>query len=718
MNRLQFRVLYRQFLLRIIDLDLIAPQGDVSKLLGQFAALLAVVSIYVMSPAVGMASAAPDQPELGLALTWVGEHFLVSTTMLVVGLFAVLSWESMFPDRRDVLVLSPLPVRSRILFIAKVTAVATGLSLTVLALDFFPGLGAPFVFASAPTVPTPRFDPAMPPVSAADLKTVLDRDLIPAMTSDGALAPGKHAGLAIGVLEHGDRNVFAYGTASSDSIFEIGSITKAFTGLALARMVQEGMVSLDQPLRELLPPGMVAKPQGGEITLLDLVTHRSGLPQIPDNQRPNNDYSVANLYAYIGRHGVAKPANPDFRYSNLGFGLLGQALANRAGTTYPYLVQEEVTGPLGLGDTVVILSQDKQERLIQGYESSNRTMPHLDRTGLAGAVALHSTAGDMLTYLDAQLHPEKLGTLAPAIQESHVFRGGDNPSNLIALGWSYNAYLGVYWTNGATAGFSSFTFFYPTGDSAAVVLLNTAPRLLSFADQLGLHIGQRLAGLPAISLANPVIFGKDGLSNKLQSLVAFWATMLAAGTFVFCCMLSVQGVAQLLPRQAFLRISAVLQMALFCLLLTVYFAQPGFSSLESLAANQNLLRWLPSYWFFGLFQELNGTPLPSQIGFLAQRAWIGLGSAIGGAALAYLICYFRSLRKIAEQPDILPGRAGLRWLPRFWNGVRNGNRAIHHSHTPAQPPASRDSIVLPGTRRRRRNFLCKIPDAARGCLGN
>jgi CubicO group peptidase (beta-lactamase class C family) len=665
MNRLQFRVLYRQFLLRIIDLDLLAPQGDVTKLLGQFAALLAIVSLWVMTPAVGLAVGIPGEPELGLVLSWVGEHFLISSTMLVVGLFAVLSWESMFPDRRDVLVLSPLPVRGRTLFLAKAAAVATGLSLTVLTLDFFPGLFAPFAFSSAPAALPAQYDAAMAPLTVTNVKEVLDRDLIPAMTGDGALTSAKHAGVTIGVLEHGERKILAYGVAKPDSIFEIGSITKTFTALALAQMAEQGKVSLDQPLRELLPPGTVAKPQGDEITLLDLATHRSGLPQIPDNQKPNYDYSVANLYAYIAKHGVARPASQSFKYSNLGFGLLGQALANRANTTYPFVVQEEVTGPLGMRDTVVALSAEKDARLIPGYDTSNRPMMHWDHAGLAGAGSLHSTAGDMLTYLDAQLHPETFGTLARAIKESHVFRVADNPSNLIALGWAYNTLLGVYWHNGATAGYSSFAFFYPQGDFGGVVLLNTTPRIISFADQLGAHLGQRLAGLPAISLANPVIPGKEDLLSKLRSLAAFWMAMLAAGTFLFCAMLSVQGLAQLLPRQAFLRISAALQMTLFCLILTVYFAQPGFSSLESLAANQQWLRWLPSYWFFGLFQELNGTPLPAQLGFLVQRAWAGLGSALGGTALAYLICYFRTLRKIAEQPDILPSRAALHWLPRF-----------------------------------------------------
>lgn len=137
MLRRQFRVLYREFLLCIVDLELLAPQGNVTKLLGQFAALLMTISLWILLPSVGLAAMSLPE-DLGLVFAWVEAHFLISTTMLVVGLFAVLSWESMFPDRRDVLVLAPLPVRAHTLFLAKVAAVATALSLTVVALDFFP----------------------------------------------------------------------------------------------------------------------------------------------------------------------------------------------------------------------------------------------------------------------------------------------------------------------------------------------------------------------------------------------------------------------------------------------------------------------------------------------------------------------------------------------------------------------------------------------------
>jgi CubicO group peptidase (beta-lactamase class C family) len=169
--------------------------------------------------------------------------------MLVVGLFAVLSWESMFPDRRDVLVLAPLPVRAHTLFLAKVAAVATALSLTVVVLNVFPGIAAPFAFATAPTMPSPVYDAAMPPVSLDGLQIVLDRDLVPARTGSGALAPGTHGGVTVGVSEHGVRRVFSYGTAAPDSIFEIGSITKTFTGLLLARMAEQGKVKFDEPVR-------------------------------------------------------------------------------------------------------------------------------------------------------------------------------------------------------------------------------------------------------------------------------------------------------------------------------------------------------------------------------------------------------------------------------------------------------------------------------------
>ena len=680
MNKLQFRVLYRQFLFRVFDLEVLSAhaQGDANKLLGQFAALLVFVSVSITFGA--MLFSDPKAPWLdprdsGLLIAMVAQHFLIATTMLVVGLFAVLSWDSTFPDRRDVLVLAPLPVRARTMFLAKVAAVGTSLGLTIVLLHCAMGLFLPLLFASHATpaaLPALTFDATPVPVAARDLQSVMDRDLKQQLTS-GKLAPGTGAGLAIGVWKRGERRVFTYGTAKPDSLFEIGSISKTFTGLMLARMVAEGKVRLDEPVRELLPPGTVAKPPGPEITLLDLATHHSGLPGMPDNMHPADrsnpyaDYAPEQLYAYLKRHGVATPEDTSFAYSNLGVGLLGQALAERAGRSYPDLLRQEITGPLGMADTVVKLSADQQRRFLQGYDYKHHPVHAWDLDAAAGAGGIRSTAGDMLKYLEANLHPEKYAALSGSLEFSHRLRAPAARGHQIALAWIYSSDTKSYLHDGGTAGFISYLFFNPLADSAAVVLLNSGPNRLLSSDVLGEHIRQRLSGEPAISLDTVLVPASSGFLGVLRSYGAYWFTMLAAGLFVYGAVLGVQGLAaQVLPRRLFLRLSGYLQMAAFCFIVGVYFLQPGFGGLDDLAIGSiaRVIQWLPSYWFLALYQQFNGSLHPA-LEPLAQRAWMGLVGVVCGAAVVYTLSYWRTLRKIVEEPDIVPGSLRLRWLPRF-----------------------------------------------------
>ena len=147
MEKLQFRVLYRQFLLRVVDLELLSAQGDPTKLLGQFATVLLTFSSVVSIPWIfaGLGGVHRMSPESA----WTLEHFLIATTMVVVGLFSVLSWDSAFPDRRDVLILAPLPVRARTLFLAKLAALGAGLSISMFALNGLTGLLYPLLFTPA-----------------------------------------------------------------------------------------------------------------------------------------------------------------------------------------------------------------------------------------------------------------------------------------------------------------------------------------------------------------------------------------------------------------------------------------------------------------------------------------------------------------------------------------------------------------------------------------
>ena len=163
-----------------------------------------------------------------------------------------------------------------------------------------------------------------------------------------------------------------------------------------------------------------------------------------------------------------------------------------------------------MGDTVIALTPAWQSRLLQGYDNDRRPVHVWDLDALAGAGAIRSTAADMLTYLEAQLHPDRLPasvtaspggkTLAAAIAQSHVLHAGVSPGMHIALNWFHYDDTGSFWHNGATGGYSTYALFNPAGDFGIVVLTNSSPGPGSMADSLGMHIAQRLEGKPAIAL--------------------------------------------------------------------------------------------------------------------------------------------------------------------------------------------------------------------------
>jgi ABC-type oligopeptide transport system ATPase subunit len=196
-------------------------------------------------------------------------------------------------------------------------------------------------------------------------------------------------------------------------------------------------------------------------------------------------------------------------------------------------------------------------------------------------------------------------------------------------------------------------------------------KLAAFAASLALPVVaiNAFAGLLWPMLFSPA---NSGFLGVIRALAAYWITVLAAATFVSGFALLIQGAAtHLLPRQIFLRISALLQVLTFCLFLTMYILEP---SLESVAArtnpaNQHLLACLPTYWFLGLFQQLNGSLDPGFVP-LANRAWLGLAITILGTVATILLAYFRTLRKIVEQPDILPGSRHGSWSPRLGDNLQ------------------------------------------------
>jgi CubicO group peptidase (beta-lactamase class C family) len=308
----------------------------------------------------------------------------------------------------------------------------------------------------------------------------------------------RRAGLVIGVLAPDGRDVHgrsADGSAlGGRSVFEIGSITKTYTALLLADGVVRGDWSLGTPVRELLPADVrVPSRDGVEITLEHLATHRSGLPGSPlpvvagslDMLRGVDPYAGLTADGLLEALADARvrrtPGTGPVHYSNLGVGVLGQAMAHATGSSYADLLAERVLRPLGLEDTGTDdqLDADQRARLVQGHRARGRPAPAWPLVGLPAAGALRSTADDVLRYLAAQLRPE--GTpLAEAIRLTQVVR--ELP---IGLGWMrYDKPKRVWWHNGGTGGFRSFAGFRPETGHAVVVLANQSRSV----DLVGLRV--------------------------------------------------------------------------------------------------------------------------------------------------------------------------------------------------------------------------------------
>jgi len=142
--RQQFRVLHRVFLLRVVNLELL-PNGDPTRLIGQFLTTFASISILLILPALVYLFFGGG---MRMTTTWMYEHFLIETSMTVALLIALFNWDAAFPDKRDILILGPSPVRTGTLFMAKFIAFLVAPGLGVIAMNIFVGIFWPIFFRS------------------------------------------------------------------------------------------------------------------------------------------------------------------------------------------------------------------------------------------------------------------------------------------------------------------------------------------------------------------------------------------------------------------------------------------------------------------------------------------------------------------------------------------------------------------------------------------
>lgn len=338
-------------------------------------------------------------------------------------------------------------------------------------------------------------------------------------------------GMVVGVIDAKGRRVIAYGArdlkdrrpVNGETLFEIGSVTKAFTGLLLADMVRRGEVKLDDPVVRHLPPGAVVPERNGKaITLFDLTTHTSGLPRLPSNmamadpRNPYADYTEGQLDAFLRSYVLTRDIGATYEYSNLGVGLLGRALAYRAGGDYETVLRERVLKPLGLFSTAITLPPSLSERFSPGHAADLSQTPHWDLPTLAGAGGLRSSADDLLTLLAAELGYVDT-PLKAAMADQLVPRRPAGGNVQVALGWHIGATPNgeIVSHGGGTMGFQTFVGFDRKAGLGIVVLSNSAGPM--GVDDLGLHLltGSPLKPAPKTRQAKtiaPAVL--DGLTGR------------------------------------------------------------------------------------------------------------------------------------------------------------------------------------------------------------
>ena len=267
-------------------------------------------------------------------------------------------------------------------------------------------------------------------------------------------------------------------------LFEIGSISKVFTGLLLADAVVDGKLALDDTLARRLPVRF-RHAETGAVTLRQLATHTSCLPRLPPNMLgaatsdPYAKYDRKALFAYLERATLdgEPPCRAD--YSNLGFGILGVVLEESYGKPWAELVHEKVTGPLGMPDTVQELSPEQAKRFALPWDGAEPG--HVwSFQAMAGAGALRSTLADMSKLADAFLAGAKgpLRAAWPVLAGDYAempMEGGE-----IGLGLVHgktgegDREVEAYWHDGGTGGYRSALQVRPESGRAFIVLASNA----------------------------------------------------------------------------------------------------------------------------------------------------------------------------------------------------------------------------------------------------
>jgi len=341
----------------------------------------------------------------------------------------------------------------------------------------------PFVFvllngctkSVQPNVPQPTLD-------EADLRARVTR------RAGSYVASNANAGIVVGVRVHDRSIVLGFGrtrdaiakSPDGETLFEIGSITKAVTGVLLADAIGRKEMRLDDPVEAYLPGTKIPSFEGKiPITLLHLATNGSGLPMMPTNwvRVDEGPYTPAMFDAFL--EGYTLPWAPGTRtmYSNVGFGLLGNAIATKTKSTFGPIVETRVLDLLDMKSTAILGRRRGTGIFAEGHDDDWKAVPdRWDQPRLPACCALESTANDLLKLVTASLRPSStaLGEAILVSQKPRVNAVVELEGQALGLGWFGDIPTDVVWKGGSMKGYRSTIAIDRGVDAGVVVLSNGA----------------------------------------------------------------------------------------------------------------------------------------------------------------------------------------------------------------------------------------------------
>jgi len=304
----------------------------------------------------------------------------------------------------------------------------------------------------------------------------------------------QHVGLSIGIVQNGVQHTYHYGSTrknryahpTDSTIYEIGSVTKTFTGFLLAHAILERKVFLLDDIRRYLDtPYTKWISNATPVRIMHLANHTSGLPKnVPafkDGQTPAQivddfkGFTERDFLHQLAQVKTSSAPGAQYAYSNAGVQLLGVILQKIYNQPYAALLEQYITGPLGMRDTRLTIAPADTVRVAKGYDSAGNIMPQADMwKAIPEAGYLKSTTADMLKYLQANLDAQNdTIQLAQQVTLVKTDEGGD----AIGLYWFVHQQPGAYnyvSHAGGTFGCTSYCLLVPKYNIGIVCLVNDA----------------------------------------------------------------------------------------------------------------------------------------------------------------------------------------------------------------------------------------------------